>query len=351
MDYCSDLKCSNEAPCALHEEPKKPANKIGECQVCCCDGEVVPMNCEHFTCFDCMKQYAAVQIEQGITTIKCPTVGCEISLSSDTLHDLLGADERFIEFFGGNKEVAIGTIQVDGKERPISDAATFTPPGFLQPLPPYLNDLLGPGYFRLGVFADGSCFYHALYELMDKEYHAIDDRKTKRELGWAKRKAFAQALTAEDVKNSGVFVHLQDDPNRQNVKAEDILSRVGDPNKWAEDEDFLLVQHKLKVNLWILELGGTSDVNVDLPPGGLDITRPSKQDNYDLAPAQQLLQQQRPNLLLLYLTNLHFEPIVRVEKGAMQVACEDEEVLSRLRSVFLQERAKFLAREKAFLRT
>merc|ERR1712038_338359 len=100
------------------------------------------------------------------------STGCEFQYEPDWIFAWLENDleykNKYGEFLGGENDEYDRVIKFQDCERRVSSGAKFTPVNYLQALSPALQVLFGTDIFRLGVWADGCCFYHCIWEGTDE---------------------------------------------------------------------------------------------------------------------------------------------------------------------------------------
>ena len=95
-------------------------------------------------------------------------------------------EKKFIEKFQEKKNQIELTSQ--------NDFPSFVTPGEMKDLPLEISSWLGD-FKRVGVYADGNCFYHSLFQLIDQQYHSAQFNEQKRNMGYQKRKDLAKKIT------------------------------------------------------------------------------------------------------------------------------------------------------------
>merc|ERR1719397_2376854 len=95
-----------------------------------------------------------------------------------------------------------------------------------------------------------------------------ESRKAKRNAGQKKRVDFGNTIDENDIKQSGIVQFHANDPNKAKLECKTILANVADPTTWAGDEDFLLIQYKKALNIFLIDnLAGKP--YVEIPPSGI----------------------------------------------------------------------------------
>jgi len=341
-----EKKTKQPEPTTITEKTKTenlPKTAEKECGICFCDDQCFLVECEHFYCVDCVVPYIQNEIDNSKIPIKCPANKCEFKYEPEWIFAWLKDDterkNKFGEFMGGENDEYESVIEFKDCERKVSSGTKFTPVNYLQALSATLQNLYGADMYRLGVWADGCCFYHCIWEATDDEYQSItgddaESRKLKRTTGQNKRVTFGKTIEEKDIIGCGIVQYNANDPNKSNVDPKTILSDIADPTKWAGDEDFLMMQYKKAVNVFLIDVK-TGILNVEIPPSGIH------SDELELNYDDKLFQADRGNILIMYHENLHFELLVRVdekEKTMTRLFESSDPIISQLRSAFTKQR-------------
>ena len=147
---------------------------------------------------------------------------------------------------------------------------------------------------RVGTIGEGSCFYHSLCFCMNlDDYVGTKTEKEKKEITYSFRKQFQDTFTED------VYEELKKVCNTSK-SFEQIYEEIKKPTKWADEVQIRHASNVLNINVMFMDL------------------RKKKvycgvHSNKLMYPTRQSQMTQIPTIIVAWINNEHFEPIVRLE--------------------------------------
>ena len=159
----------------------------------------------------------------------------------------------------------------------------------------YFPDAGKKKYLRAGTNQDGSCFYHTLATVINYDGYFWENAKKQREMGRTFRKIMHDTLTRDAWKRfwDGKKVSM----DREGFPSlDEIKEQISNPRTWADVFAIMYVCDRLNLNVLVFDLNaGGLYCGTHFPKPG------------------------RPTLLMAWVHNAHFEPILEFDTDTLHV--------------------------------